>query len=185
VPANPTNPSGAGSQLHGVSCTSATSCFAVGSYTTPSYFDGTLVERLNGTTWAIQATPTPPGGAGAFYGVSCTASTACTAVGAAESGETFSTLAERWGGSAWTVQTTPNPTGVNAPYLTGVSCASATSCLAVGHALDSSNLAKPVAERWNGTTWALQTTPTLAGSQSSLVGLSCVSASACTAAGYR
>jgi hypothetical protein len=43
----------------------------------------------------------------------------------------------------------------------------------------------PLAERWNGTKWSLQTTPNPTGAvQSYLSGVSCASASACTAAGH-
>ena len=44
------------------------------------------------------------------------------------------TLAERWNGSRWAVQTTPNPAagaGVG-NVLSGVSCSSSRSCMAVG-----------------------------------------------------
>jgi hypothetical protein len=37
-------------------------------------------------------------------------------------------------------------------------------------------------ERWNGTSWAIQTNPTPEGSE--LEGVSCVSTTACTAVGY-
>jgi hypothetical protein len=41
-----------------------------------------------------------------------------------------------------------------------------------------------LAERWNGTKWSIEQTPDPAGSSSYLTGVSCVSASACTAVGY-
>jgi hypothetical protein len=41
-------------------------------------------------------------------------------------------LAEQWNGSAWTIQSTPNPTGSNQNELYAVSCASSTTCTAVG-----------------------------------------------------
>ena len=39
--------------LDGVSCVSATSCTAVGSYVSPSGVDRTLIESWNGTAWTL------------------------------------------------------------------------------------------------------------------------------------
>ena len=63
------NPQGDFNQLNAVSCTSAAACVAVG--------DNGLVERWDGATWAIQATPST----GGLLAVSCTSAAACTAVG--------------------------------------------------------------------------------------------------------
>ena len=86
--------------LSGVSCTAATACTAVGDYDS-SGMDVTLAERWNGSTWKIQPTPNPAGGTYSslplLNGVSCTAPTACTAVGYyVSSGGTHLTLAERY-----------------------------------------------------------------------------------------
>ena len=55
--------------LVGVACPSATSCFAVG---TDLNFNGTLVERWNGTSWSIVTSPTVQG---ELNGVSCASTT--------------------------------------------------------------------------------------------------------------
>jgi hypothetical protein len=60
--------------------------------------------------------------------------------------------------------------------LNGVSCSSATACIAVG-----STSTGTLAERWNGMQWAVQPTPDVAGA--SLSSVSCSSATACTAVG--
>ncbi|MEO6471167.1 MAG: hypothetical protein ABIR57_04835, partial [Aeromicrobium sp.] len=87
--------------------------------------------------------------------------------------------------STWTVQTTPNPNGAAYNYLSGVSCVSATACSAVGNYDLSSGGTKTLAERWNGTDWAVKYTPNPTGATTSyLNGLSCTSATACTAVGY-
>ena len=41
-------------------------------------------------------------------------------------------LAEHWNGTSWTIDTVPTPSGFD--DLSGVACASATSCIAVGSA---------------------------------------------------
>jgi hypothetical protein len=178
----PPNPS-AGGDLEGVSCSSASACTAVGS----TGFTSTLAEQWNGTAWTIQTTPNPPGmQAGGLDGVSCTSASACTAVGwyQTSSGPEF-TLAEQWNGTAWTIQTTPKPSGSTDTELNSVSCTSASACTAVGfyqNPLES--LEGTLAERWNGTSWTIQSTPNPSGSSlSDLFGVSCTSASNCTAVG--
>jgi hypothetical protein len=93
------------------------------------------------------------------------------------------TLAEVWDGTTWAVQTTPNPSArVNS--LSGVSCTLATACTAVGNYVNGAGTDLTLAERWDGTTWTVQPTPNPTGAQSSsLSGVSCTSATACTAVG--
>ncbi len=181
------NPSGThGSSLSGVSCTSATACTAVGNYINASHVEVTLGERWNGMVWAVQATPNPGGPqVSDLTGVSCTSATACTAVGYYyKTGPVEVTLAERWNGTAWAVQATPNPGGPQVSDLTGVSCTSATACTAVGSYYKTGPVEVTLAERWNGTAWAVQGTPNPGGTHgSSLSGVSCTSATACTAVG--
>src|ERR1700678_37763 len=100
------NPAGSdGSYLEGVTCTSATSCTAVGYYIVEDgNAEDTLAEYWNGSTWAIQATPNPADSRWVnLYNVSCTSATNCTAVGAYSNsaGSDYSPLAEQWNGSTW------------------------------------------------------------------------------------
>jgi hypothetical protein len=134
VPAGATSPSGlAESGLSGVSCTSTTTCAAVGGYNGST--SGTLAEVWNGSTWTIQTTANPPGSSlQELAGVWCTSATSCTSVGSYYvNGTGYSTLAEQFDGTSWSIQSTPNPAG-EAPGLHGVWCASSVSCSAVGEA---------------------------------------------------
>jgi sugar lactone lactonase YvrE len=180
------NPSGATvSELRHVSCTSATSCTAVGSDKPKSGKAVTLAERLTGSEWSIQTTATPSKATESqLSGVSCTSATSCTAVGRYKlSSGGFLTLAEAWNGSEWTVQSTPNPSGATSAQLTSVSCSSASACTAVGSYVGSAGTASLV-ERWNGSAWQIQSTPSPSGaSATELSGVSCWAASACTAVG--
>jgi hypothetical protein len=63
----------------------------------------------------------------------------------------------------------------------GVSCASATFCIAVGDATGSAGQV-PLAVAWDGTSWTIQQIPSPAGG-GVLDGVSCTSASACVAVG--
>src|SRR6476661_3698430 len=69
--------------------------------------------------------------------------------------------------------------------LYGASCTSASACTAVGDYVTSTGASKTLAEHWNGTAWAVQSTPTPSGAADSfLQDVACTSASACTAVGY-
>ena len=171
------------SYLAGAACSSSTACTAVGQYTNSSGAKVPLAERWNGTAWSVQTTPTPEGGKEiALYGVSCSSTTTCTATGHyTNSSKVVVPLAESWNGTAWSVQSVPSPTGAKASYLYGVSCSSSNVCTGAGQYTNSSEAVVPLAERWNGTAWSVQTTPGPAGSR--LRGVSCSTATACMATG--
>jgi hypothetical protein len=182
-------PSPAGHPLSGffaISCTSARACTAVGAQTDTHGTTTPLAERWNGASWRIQPTARPAGSAGSeFLAVSCTSATACTAGGASlDSSGTSVPLAERWTGTSWRVQVTPAPAGSIGSGFAGMSCSSATACTAAGSYGTSSGATVMLAERWNGTTWRIQATPSPAGATGSvLFAVSCVATGACTAVG--
>lgn len=163
---------GEGSFLSAVSCTSDTWCTAVGAYAVVNNgVPRTLAEAWNGKKWTIE--PTLTRAEWSLSAVSCTSATKCTAVGSG-SGRT---LAEDWNGKKWTVETTPNSTKAKDDDL---SCTSAKACIAVG-----SGAAGTLAEVWNGKKWAIEHTANPTGAKdSSLSGVSCTSATTCTAVGY-
>jgi hypothetical protein len=174
---------GAISRLASVSCISASACTAVGE-ADPASSNGAhggfgpgyaLAEHWNGTAWKIQAAPTPKD-AQAFgpilASVKCISASFCMAVGGYNTSTSFNTVAfaERWNGTAWKIQPIPNPASGN---LDSVACTTAANCIAVG-----STGSGPLAEHWNGTSWSPMSVPAAAGG---LAGVSCTSASACTA----
>ena len=95
--------------LDAVSCTSTTSCTAVGS----------VVYRWDGHDWSTQSAPN---GGDELFGVSCASRSACTAVGA---------RSYTWNGNEWSSQPISSPARTTAE-LYGVSCTSPESCVAVG-----------------------------------------------------
>ena len=145
----PTNPafSSTNTLFNGVSCTSASSCLAVGQVS------GFAVSELwNGKTWNLTPALLKPGPAlsSTLNSVSCTSASDCMAVGSyTDSASIQHTLAYLWNGSFWVLQTTQDPFGAIFDTLNSVSCASATSCLAVG-----GNGKSPLYESWNGSTWS-------------------------------
>lgn len=85
------------SVLNAVSCTSATSCTAVGQNVfTNLDLILTLAEVWNGKTWSLRSTPSNVNAGGNFLsGVSCVTSAGCTAIGATQDeGLVQSTLIE-------------------------------------------------------------------------------------------
>jgi hypothetical protein len=148
--------------LAGVSCTSAASCKAVGSHVVASatMVNATLAEQWGGKHWKTRPTPNPAGaGAAGFSAVSCISPSACMATGASldQTGENQFTLAEAWNGTSWSLLHTPGPGGFGNDLL-GVSCASASACMAVGEFIGNGN-EMTLAESWNGTSWSLVKTP--------------------------
>ena len=89
--------------------------------------------------------------------------------------------------AGWSVVPSANlGPGSSANVLQGVSCASASSCTAVGYYWDNSGVYKTLVESWNGTSWSVVPSPSpgRASSSDELQGVSCASASSCTAVGY-
>lgn len=172
----PTNFSDCGNSLNGISCTARSVCVTVGTYSNAASVGQPLIEHRNSGAWTVQAAPSPVGPASSqLNAVSCSSSTACTAVGfyTNASGRSF-LLAERWNGATWTIQPAPG-TG----ELSGVSCTSATACTAVGATPNPVYPTGPVAESWNGATWTAMQTP----GARALNAVSCTSTTSCVAVG--
>lgn len=134
------------SDLLSVSCTAPDACTAVGFGQNTSVG---LAERWNGSVWTINPTPNP-GGPAVLDSVSCTSATACTAVGYYRNGTQNVALAEQWNGTSWSI--TPTPTLVASTYsvLSGVSCPTPTSCIAVGDYVNASGTDVTLAESYSG-----------------------------------
>ena len=149
--------------LGGVSCASATACTATGEHDTPNratMVRATLAEQWNGSRWQARPSPNPRGaGAAGLGGVSCTGPASCMAVGGGvdQTGESGFSIAEQWNGTTWALLRTPSPGSTN-NELRGVSCTSASSCMAVGDFTGIGN-EHTLAEAWNGTKWTVVATP--------------------------
>ena len=109
--------------------------------------------------WVAQTTPNPSGAvAPKFEAVACPSVMSCFGVGEYFKGNPTLPLAERWNGTAWALQSIPTPSN-SATRLTGVACPSTMLCVAVGSNAPASFRSVPFAERWNGSTWSMQTVP--------------------------
>ena len=184
---------GADDVLLGSTCANALQCWAVG-ITLANLGGGKsspspLVEAWNGTTWTLVPMPLPGGEGGGLFDATCVNGSDCWAVGAVVatgSGNPTGTLIEQWNGTSWSVVPSPTPSGpgVVGAILSSVSCASASSCMAVGYATDvNGNNLTDVIEQWNGSSWTIVPGAPTGQAFDQLLSVQCLSAADCWAVG--
>ena len=174
--------------MSSVSCNSATSCVAGGSYEDSS---GThaFVSVFNGTTWTTSevAGTLNYGGNASVNSVSCTSGASCIAVGYFEDSSYHpQAFVSVFNGTTWTsseVAGTMNAGG--RASFTSVSCTSANFCVAGGSYRDVSGSSHSFVAVFNGTTW---NTSEVAGTMNAVgyanvFSVSCTSATSCVASG--
>lgn len=184
---------GTSSRLLEVSCSSASHCFAVGTYTTSN---ASLNEALlwNGTKWSLVPTPQPGTTATTavsdLFSVDCLSGSDCWAAGNSQApgGPELNEMLH-WNGKKWALVPTPQPAGTgagNQQELLGVSCAGAEDCWATG-IVGSPSASQNEALHYNGRKWALVPTPQPAGTGGMSMNIlerdTCLSTSDCWAAG--
>jgi hypothetical protein len=175
--------------LNSVTCLSSANCWAVGYYqTSPTIFQ-TLIERWDGSSWTIVASPnTDPARTNVLYGLTCTSASDCWAVGTDDvsdgTSETTQALAEHWDGTSWSVVPSANITPARNNYFRGVACASAADCWAVDHSY-TAIAGQTLTAHWNGSAWAAVSSPNNSPTQNNyLFAVTCASAADCWGIGY-
>lgn len=129
-----------------VSCPAVNACtIVVNNLSITNQFQSSLdalAFRWDGATWSTQQIQLPAGeDVNTIGGVSCPSAMTCTVVGSysfveSNGPELIAPLLERWDGTTWSAQPPPTPYQSGGPPLNAVSCASTTSCTAVGeHAI--------------------------------------------------
>ena len=199
--------------LSGVSCTSATSCFAVGASSSsppPSISSSALPWRSAGTARRGRSFPAPARATRSkpsSLGVACVSASSCYAVGDFQAPAIGGALLEHWDGANWAV--VPNPdssfarkSGSGRRLPVGFARARSSKPQQIG-AFSSSPGLQGVActsdancfavgnsftgalvERWNGTAWSNVTTPTPRNSLGADLGsVACTSPTDCSAVG--
>jgi hypothetical protein len=167
------------SQLSGVSCPTATSCVAVGSQgNAQATVFLTLAESWNGSSWTVVPSPSYGPDLNFLAAVSCTSPTNCVAVGDWLTGGTEPedrTLVETWNGVSWAFVPSPSPSPrpdtIGAIWLWGLSCASATSCAAVGSYATSKGDQLTLVMSLDGTTWSIVASPNVRALLTAVVGM--------------
>jgi hypothetical protein len=180
------------SELTAITCTSPTSCEAVGDSGDGSTTGSMLAEFWDGSTWAIQPTPPDPVGIPSvlLYGVSCISPASCLAVGATYSAYTGDAdsvnLAEAWNGATWTTLTGPALPGPgDGPGLSAVSC-TPTGCMVVGgYYPGGGDVTATTSYEWDGTTFTSEPdAPNGPGAQiSTISAVSCITLTDCEGVG--
>ncbi len=188
-----------GATTEPVACPAAGSCVAVGSYTDGAGNLQGLIETQSSGTWTAQTAPLTGLNPAAntnpsvyFYALSCPAAGSCVAVGSYDDAS-FNQygLIETLSNGTWTGATAPtsglNPSAHSDPSmtLTGLSCPTTGSCVAVGTYNDA--LAGVIETQSSGT-WTATAAPlsglsTTQGDGVQLFGLSCPTVGWCVAGG--
>jgi hypothetical protein len=174
------------SELNSVSCTSVSFCMAVG-YGNNATNDQTLIGQWDGTYWNLVTSPSVASKNNYLQGVSCFNANFCQAVGYYYTGTYDSVLIDAWGGASWT-QTSTHTVTYNTSltknnFLRGVSCPSATFCMAAGYAMGGSLVNVSLTEADNSGTWGIVASANVAGDNNHLYGISCTGSTFCMAAG--
>jgi hypothetical protein len=140
--------------------------------------------NVDAAGWTVVPSPNK-GTSSSLSAVSCTNSSVCVAVGVSSTAPSAEkTLSETWNGTTMAVVPSP-PSGSNTEIeLNGISCSSASFCIAVGRVFKSGG-DQILSEKWNGSTWSQLTSPTMGPDAFVDVnGVSCKSPTFCMAVGW-
>lgn len=176
----------ANATLAAVACPTKKTCLAIGADQTAANQNPFLTAGF-GTSWSPAVTMPAPADSTSYtlVSIACGGRSLCVAVGSYTRSNGLSyPLVEQWNGRSWTVQPVALPGDALQGFLRDVSCASATTCVAVGDA------GLPFVATLSGATWSSQLLPlppevdpaTDQGDRF-VAAVSCVSATECTAVG--
>jgi hypothetical protein len=159
-------------------------CLMVGEHFNTIAAPAQLAELWTGS-WRILTAASPPGTTvSAMDDVSCRGSNFCMIVGEAGSRSRTHGTAELWNGKQLRRLVVPAPASGASAELGGLSCASQTSCVAVGNFTVGKGPLRGYAATWNGQSWKVRTMPAIPGQRRSfLQAVSCPAAGRCVAVG--
>lgn len=124
----------------------------------------TFAEHWNGTKWSIVTTPNANSNNNLFNGSAAISSKDAWAIGDYYNGTTFATLTEHWNGTAWKIVKSPNVKNFG-NGLYGATASSSKDVWAVGSTFVGSSQSATLALHWNGTAWAVSSSPNMQGAQ--------------------
>lgn len=161
------HPRTTGTMLTGVSSMSAANAWGVGLFyrakpgvTAGTAPTGALIEHWDGTSWSIVPNPASARPGDELSALAVVSPANIWAVGREQNATgTVVPLVEHWNGSAW--RTLPVPAGSAPSALYAVSAHGAGDVWAVGDQTKpgTKNVAVPLAEHWNGRSWAVASLP--------------------------
>lgn len=181
--------------LWGMTCTGTADCWAVGwsvSYDSSGAVSAvrSLVERWNGTLWAITGSPSSPGPQ-LLQAITCNSISDCWAVGdqGASLQSPAQTLVDRWDGSSWSVVPSPTTPNSHGEVFGGVTCTSAIDCWAVGWSFsgyyydgDYQSIVSLI-QHWDGSDWTRVISPNADPFNNFFLSIVCTSAQDCMTVG--
>jgi hypothetical protein len=179
------------SGFNAVVAQAANSVWAAGFYNGLGFSPQPVIERWDGSTWRVSTTALPGDASAAIYsalsvvpGSSQIWATGSVRYGAPPSRGRgyFQPLIERWNGSAWQSVASPTlPSGALAGELNDVVALSTTDAWAVGNYTASDHTIRTLIAHWDGTSWAVASSPDEWGS---LAGVAAVGARDVSTVGY-
>ena len=147
--------------LDDVSCPTTRFCLAIGGAGTVRKFQDTAYTWDNGTTWRRIPVPSPSRARNSeLGGLACSNSKNCMAVGNYTSASGHNVpFAARWHDGRWKLLSTPAVPRQRFTEFQGISCPTATRCVAVGNTEDNTRnkYYYAFAETWNGGKWRVST----------------------------
>jgi hypothetical protein len=142
----------------------------------------TLVLHWNGAAWSVVPSPSPDPNSNILHAVDGVSGNDLWAVGQRAQDETTTgvppgtrTLTEHWNGTSWSVVTSPNV--ADQDTLNAVAAITSASVATAGTYEDRSGpipVDRTLAQQWNGTGWATQSTPNVGTSDNLIGGASAV-----------
>jgi hypothetical protein len=182
--------------LSGVTCSSGTVCWAVGSSEARDVTRNQVL-RFNGRRWSPVPVPNPggsgPDASSELSAVKCASASDCWAVGEFGKSHASLTQALHWNGRTWSRVAAPDPGGTHHGDfndLSSVACVSAANCWAdgvYGHPVGRNDVQLNLVLHWSGRRWSQARVPNpggiKAGDVSALSAIRCPSAADCWAAG--
>jgi hypothetical protein len=146
---------GRGDTLNGVSASSASDAWAVGTSTTyRKVIDSSLIEHWNGTAWRHVDGPNPGGRFGTqLFGVSEVSPSDVWAVGSYgfDHSGASRTFIEHWNGTDWTRTHAASPGGRGESTASGIDAISASRAWAAGSYVHDTYMT--MTQNWDGHTW--------------------------------
>ncbi len=180
----PTTPPAVGTDSYDENVSCVSSVFCIAAMVAPSPY----VQQWNGSAWNTIALPALPGAtAVGLTAVSCTSTSFCMVAGVYANNSQDSPVAYQWNGADWSVSATPTlPSQYASARLSGLSCTGPTWCMLTGAAVNgSTSNVDTLAEQWNGTSWSITSTPSIANhTDDEFTALSCTGPANCMAVGY-
>ena len=188
------------SELNSIACPGPSQCWGVG-WAGPNQQNSNflpifpaqvggkgVVERWNGSSWSIVASPQSAEGTD-LSSVACTGPSDCWIVGSQTNTAGFarSALIEHWDGTTIALASVSSLSGSGGDFLRQVDCVNTSDCVAVGGSGLQAGLAQgmePLAVGWNGSSWSGFATSRTTAFATMLDGVSCAGLSECFAGGF-